>query len=172
MRKVLLKYFTEELFADISTRCLLAANAATAAGKSVQHDVSDALDDGNRELIGNTVSRLLFECMNILYPFCKTPVRRCRRHGADDNTAQDVEAYEIELTFPYERSETEVQQLKRCMNDYIVYKCTAEWLALTLPDTGQWQTWEQKAQEARDELATALVLPLRPRKLRVKPHFY
>lgn len=172
MKKVILRYFTEELFADISTRCTLAANAAGAAGLSIQHDAHDVLDDGNRELVMNIMSRLLFECMNILYPFCKTPVRTCRGNGADDNRAQDADAYEIELTFPYERSETEVQQLKRCMNDYIMYKCTAEWLALTLPDTGQWQTWEQKAQEVRDQLATVLVLPLRPRTLKVRPHFY
>jgi len=171
-RKVILRFFADELFADISTRCTLAANAATAAGRNVQHDVSDVLDDGNRELMTNTVSRLLFECMSILYPFCKTPVRRCHRNGTDDNMAQDADAYEIELDFPYERSETEVQLLKHCVNSYIVYKCVAEWLAATLPDTGQWQTWEQKAQEARDELATALVLPLRPRRMRVRPHFY
>lgn len=172
MRKVILKYFAEELLADISTRCTLAANAAGATGRTIQHDALDVLDDGNREVIMNTVSRLLFECMNILYPFCKTPVRHCRGNGSDDNMSQDVDAYEIELTFPYERSETEVQQLKRCMNDYIVYKSTAEWLALTLPDTGQWQTWEQKAQEVRDELTTVLVLPLKPRTLRVRPYFY
>lgn len=167
MRKVLLRYKTEELFADLSVRCGIAADAASLGGRDV-HNTRDVLDDGNREVLENTLSRLMYECTNILYPFCKTPVRG----GVRVNDIDETECYEVEMVFPYERSETEVEEMRRTLQEYVVLKCLAEWLALTLPDTGQWQTWETKAQETRDRLATVLVLPMRPRTLRVRPRFY
>lgn len=171
MKRIELKFFTEELFADISTLCAQAADAVSADGRDTHH-AKDALDDGNREVIVNIITRLMYECMNILYPFCKEPVRSRRSEAGDSDRADGAEAYVVVLSFPYERSETEVQRMKSLVHGYITYKCTAEWLALTLPDTGQWQTWEQKAQDMREQLTMTLVLPLRPRTVRVRPRFY
>lgn len=171
MKRIELNYITEELLVDISGRCWLAADAAETGGMKDVHNMRDVVDDGNREIILNIMSRVMYESMNILYPFCKTPIKTLRKTVSDDNRTEEAEVYVITLNFPYERSETEVQEMKRCIHDYVVYKCFAEWLALTMPES-QWQVWEQKAQEVRDRLTTVLVLPLRPRTVRVRPYFY
>lgn len=163
-----LRLLTEELFADISTRCLLAAKAAKGMGKDGVADTADVLDDGNREVVRNIMSRLVAECVAMLHPFAK---RHARRVPIDDRV-DEVDEYVVELSFPMERGETEMLHLLRCAHDYVVYKCLAEWLALTLPDTGQWQAWEQKAQDVREELAAALARPLRPGALHIRPRFY
>jgi len=168
MKNTRLTFPTDELLADISMRCLLAANAAKGLGKEDACDTVDVLDDGNREVLVSLVSRLMYECVNLLYPFAKRPMV----NGSHVDRVDEVDAYAMELEFPHKRSETEVLHVRRCVHDYVVYKCLAEWLALTLPDTGQWQLWEQRAQDVREELATALVPPLRPRSLRIRPHFY
>lgn len=171
MKRIEMRFLTEELLADISAICSQAANAAGAGGRDTHH-ARDVLDDGNREVVVSIIKRLAYECMSILYPFCKEPVRSVRADGDDDNRADEAEAYVVALSFPYERSETEAQRMKTLAHGYMTYKCAAEWLALTLPDTGQWQALEQKAQDMREQLTMTLVLPLRPRTARVRPRFY
>jgi len=167
MKKIQLTFYTEELLSDISTYCMASADAVATGGRDV-HNTKDVLDDGNREVVQRIISRQLYECMHILYPFAKAPIRSCYY----DNDTKDVEAYVIELDFPYERNETDVRMLQENIQSYIVYKCLSEWLALTLPETGQWQMWESKAQEQREMITTALVLPLKPMAVRVRPQFY
>lgn len=161
-------YKVESLYADISTICVQARRAAVTANDRDTHDVEDVLDDGNRELIMNTMSRLMYEAMNILYPFCKTPIEKTCLEDEEG----EPEAYVVVLDFPYERSATEVEEVKACIHGYVTYKCAAEWLALTLPDTKQWEICEQRAQDIREQLTTALVLPMRPRIVRIKPRYY
>lgn len=157
----------ENLLADISALCGQAAAAAAAGGRDT-HRTEDVLDDGGRELVAGVMSRLMYESMAVLYPFCKRPVDRRGCDTADEGR----DAYVITLDFPYERSEAGIRRVRGCIHSYVVYKCVAEWLALTLPDTGQWQTWEQKAQDMHGQLTESLVLPLRPKSLRVRQHFY
>lgn len=170
MKRVELKFITSELFADINARCNLAANAAENVSQAERdvHDTRDVLEDGNRETIMGLMQSLVFECMNILYPFAKTPIRNVYH----DNRAHDeIEAFVIVLDFDHERSETEVLQLERLVHDYIVYKTFSEWLALTMPDS-QWQVWERKAQDAKTQITQVLSIPYRPKKLRITPRFF
>lgn len=162
-----LTYYAEELLADISNRCSIAANAVKAGGKSVSSDAVDVLDAGKREMVLGIVERLVFECMNILYPYASCSISS-KRH---DDRPKEVDAYVVTLRFSHGRSETQVAELNRTVHDYVVYKCVAEWIALTMPDA-DWQTWETKAQELRGRIATLLAAPLHPRTLRIKPHLY
>lgn len=155
----------DDLLADIANRLLVTANSI---GKDADTaGTKDALDDGNREIITGLVAKYVYECMNILFPYAKTPVRRCRCDGGNE-----ADVYVIRLTFERERSETQVQELRRLIHDYIVYKCYAEWLEMTLPAANTYTIWEQKAEDTRERIAAVLVLPYEPRKLRVRPHWY
>lgn len=168
MREKTIILETEELVCDISGKLSLVAQARRSADEEADtHAVEDILDDGNRELLENMVCRLVYEVMNLLYPFARTPVRG----GMVSDRAQETERYEISLSFPHERSETQVRELCATVHEYIVDKSVAEWLSLTLPDS-DWQIWEEKAQTLRERIAAILVSPLRPRTLRVRPHFF
>lgn len=170
MRDSVIRLHTEELVCDIAGKLALLAGAARGKDTDTEvdtHTVEDVLDDGNRELLENMVCRLVYEVMNLLYPFARTP----QRGGVVDNKAHGVERYEIWLSFPYERSETQVRELCATAHEYIVDKCVAEWLSLTWPDSN-WQEWEEKAQIQRERISAVLVVPLRPRRLRVTPHPY
>jgi len=169
MKRAEIKILTSEIFAEMNTRCTLAANAAQnlSQGECDVHDTRDIVDDGNRETILGIIARLAFECMNILYPFAKTPIKSVYH----DNSVQDVEAYVIVLDFDRERSETQVLYLDRLIHDYIVYKAFSEWLATTMPDS-QWQVWEQKALDARKDITQVLSIPYRTKRVRITPHFY
>ena len=160
---------TEELYADIANRLTLTADSMEAQGGDTDlSNTKDALDDGNREIVTGLIARFVYECMNIMYPYAKTPIRECRR---DDNS-DEVEAYAVALTFERMRSETCLCQLARLMHDYIVYKCYAEWLAMTMPVSNIHAMWEQKAADVREQIATTLVLPYEPKRLRIRPHWY
>lgn len=166
MRQTTIRLKGEELLADISGRLSLLAKAyRTEDGDT--HDTEDALDDGNREMVLNTMARLFYETTNLLHPFAKLPVSG----WPADNSPQGADEYAIFLQFPYERSEGQVQELSRSVHEYIVTKCVAEWLSLTLPQS-DWQSWERKAQQTRERIGGLLVTPLRPERLRVRPHFF
>lgn len=166
MRQTTIRLSGEELLADISGRLSLLAKAyRTEDGDT--HDTEDALDDGNREMVQNTVARLFYETANLLYPFCKSPLRS----PTADGRARGADEYVLLLQFPYERSEGQVRELAPCVHDYIVQKCVAEWLSLTLPQS-DWQTWEQRAQQTRERIGELLVTPLNPKRLRVRPHLF
>lgn len=167
MKHTTLTFFLDDLLVDISNRCSVAANTVKAGGKETSSDAEGVLDNGNRELVLGNIERLMFECMNILAPYASCSIVG-RRH---DNHPKEVEAYALTLCFAHERSDTQVRELNRTVHDYVVYKCTAEWIAMTLPDAA-WQTWENKALELRDRIVTVLATPLYPRTLRIKPHLY
>lgn len=156
----------DELLSDVANRLLVTADSI--GGDAETHNTKDALDEGNRETVTGLVAKYVYECMNILFPYAKTPVRRCR--CGDDGNEADV--YVVRLTFERERSETQVQELRRLIHDYIVYKCYAEWLEMTLPAANTYTIWEQKAEDTRQRIASVLVLPYEPKKLRVKPYWY
>lgn len=156
----------DDLLADIANRLLVTANSMD--NDADTHNTKDALDEGNREVITGLVAKYVYECMNILFPYAKTPIRRCR--CGDGGNEADV--YIIRLTFERERSETQVQELRRLIHDYIVYKCYAEWLEMTLPAANTYTIWEQKAEDTRQRIASVLVLPYEPKKLRVRPYWY
>ena len=125
---------TEELYADIANRLTLTADSMEAQGGDTDlSNTKDALDDGNREIVTGLIARFVYECMNILYPYAKTPIRECRR---DDNS-DEVEAY-----------------------------------AVALPVSNIHAMWEQKAADVREQIATTLVLPYEPKRLRIRPHWY
>lgn len=154
------------MLADIANRLLVTTNSMD--NDVDTHNTKDVLDEGNQEVIMGMVSRQMYECMNILFPYAKTPVRRCR--CGDGGNEADV--YIIRLTFERDRSETQVQELRRLIHDYIVYKCYAEWLEMTLPAANTYTIWEQKAEDTRQRIASVLVLPYEPRKLRTRPYWY
>lgn len=156
----------DDLLADIANRLLVTANSMD--NDADTHNTKDALDEGNQEVIMGMVSRQMYECMNILFPYAKTPIRRCR--CGDGGNEADV--YIIRLTFERERSETQVQELRRLIHDYIVYKCYAEWLEMTLPAANTYTIWEQKAEDTRQRIASVLVLPYEPKNLWVRPYWY
>ena len=156
----------DDLLVDIANRLLVTANSMD--NDADTHNTKDVLDEGNQEVIMGMVSRQMYECMNILFPYAKTPIRRCR--CGDGGNEADV--YIIRLTFERERSETQVQELRRLIHDYIVYKCYAEWLEMTLPAANTYTIWEQKAEDTRQRIASVLVLPYEPKNLRVRPYWY
>lgn len=166
MKESVIRLHTEELVADIGGRLSLVA-ASLRGDDGDTHTTEDVMDDGNREIVENIICRLVYEVMNILYPFARSPLQG----GVVNDRSQAVDSYEIRLSFPRERSETQVRELCATVHEYIVDKCVAEWLSLTLPQSG-WQVWEEKAQTLRERIATLLVHPLHPRRLRVRPHFY
>ena len=133
------------------------------------HTTKDVLDDGNKEIVNNLVARHVYDCVGCLYPYSKTPIERCKRRREANN---DVDAYVIRLTFEHDRSETSIQQLQRLIHDYIVYRCYAEWLAMTVPQAGTYTMWENKAEEIREQITTVLVPPYNAKRLRVRPHWY
>lgn len=167
MKHTTLTYHLEELLLDISNRCLIAAKAVKADGNSIANDAFDVLDDGNREIVLGIIERLMFECMNILFPYASCSIDS-RKHC---NRPKEVQAYAMTLRFSHERSETQVMELNRTVHDYVVCKVVAEWMAMALPNAN-WQKWETKAQELRERIVTVLATPLYPRTLRIKPHLY
>ena len=165
-RDIVLK--TDELLTDIADRLSLTADGFSPAGDADVHNTKDVLDDGNREIVLGLIARYVAECMNILYPYAKTPlIRECAGDRPDC-----PQAYVIRLTFDRMGSETCIRQLVRCVHDYIVYKCYAEWLEITLPLSNLHTLWEQKAADVREQIVTLLVLPYEPKSLRVRPRWY
>ena len=162
--------YANDLYADIANRLTLTADSMEAQTEGADlHTAKDAMDDGNKDTIDNLVARHVFDCINLLYPYSKTPIKRCRHNRESENEA---EAYVIHLTFEHPRSETSIQLLQRLIHDYIVYKCYAEWLAMTVPQAGTYTLWEEMAESVRGQIATALVLPYDARRLRIRPHWY
>lgn len=161
-RKVMV-FHKDELLADIAGNCEVVA--MTAQGD--RHIVQDVLDDGNRELVERSMARSFSECVTLLYPYAKCLMGSHRK----DNKLEDVVAYEMVLDFENLRSETKLEHLKNCIHDYIVYKAVAGWLAKSLPEANAGD-WEEKAANLREQVATALVLPYAPARLRIKPHWY
>lgn len=162
--------YANDLYADITNRLTLTADSMEAQAVNADlHTVKDVIDDGNKEIIDNLVARHVFDCVNLLYPYSKTPIERCRHNRENKNEA---EAYIIHLTFERSRSETSIQLLQRLIHDYIVYKCYAEWLAITVPQAGTYTMWEGKAESVREQIVTALVLPYDARQLQIRPHWY
>lgn len=162
--------YANDLYADIANRLTLTADSMEAQTEgSDLHTAKDAMDDGNKDTIDNLVARHVFDCINLLYPYSKTPIERCRHNRESEN---ETEAYVIHLTFEHPRSETSIQLLQRLIHDYIVYKCYAEWLAMTVPQAGTYTMWENKAEEIREQITTVLVPPYNAKRLRVRPHWY
>lgn len=162
--------YANDLYADIANRLALTADSMEAQGGNADlHTVKDAMDDGNKDIIDSLVARHVFDCINLLYPYSKTPIEHCRHYRKNENEA---EAYVIHLTFEHPRSETSIQMVQRLIHDYIVYKCYAEWLAMTVPQVGTYTLWEEKAESVRGKIATALVPPYDARQLKIKPHWY
>ena len=162
--------YANNLYADIANRLTLTADSMEAQTEGADlHTAKDAMDDGNKDTIDNLVARHVFDCINLLYPYSKTPIERQRRDRESENEA---EAYIIHLTFERPRSETSIQLLQRLIHDYIVYKCYAEWLATTVPQAGTYTMWEGKAESVREQIVTALVLPYDARQLQIRPHWY
>lgn len=166
MYSVEIDIMQDDLLADIANRLKLAAESA--GSDADLHNVTDVLDDGNREIVTGLIARYMYETMNILHPFARVPVRRCGRGRADD----DADVYSITLTFGHGRSETQIQQLERLIRDYVVYRCLAEWLEMTMPGANTYTVWEQKAEDAKEQIGTCLVLPYSQKQLRVRPHWY
>lgn len=154
------------LLAEIANRLKLAADSA--GSDADLHSITDVLDDGNREIVTGLIARYMYETMNILHPFAKTPVRKYRKESDDDA----VEVYGIRLVFEHERSETQIQQLERLIKDYVVYRCFAEWLEMTMPGANTYMTWERKAEDVKEQIEDCLALPYSPRQLRVRPCWY
>ena len=162
--------YANDLYADIANRLTLTADSMEAQTEGADlHTAKDAMDDGNKDTIDNLVARHVFDCINLLYPYSKTPIKRCRHNRESENEA---EAYVIHLTFEHPRSETSIQLLQRLIHYYIVYKCYAEWLAMTVPQAGTYTLWEEMAESVRVQIATALVPPYDARRLRIRPHWY
>lgn len=162
--------YANDLYADIANRLTLTADSMEAQTEGADlHTAKDAMDDGNKDTIDNLVARHVFDCINLLYPYSKTPIKRCRHNRESENEA---EAYVIHLTFEHPRSETSIQLLQRLIHDYIVYKCYAEWLEMTLPAANTYTIWEKKAEDTRQRIASVLVLPYESKKLRVRPYWY
>lgn len=156
------------IMADTANRLALVADSIPADGSQNTHHTKDILDEGNADIAKGLVKRFVFECMDLLYPYTKTPMRRIRR--SDSN--EDICAYVIHLTFERPRSETSLQRLARLVHDYVVYKCMSEWLDMTEHASKAAGTWVDKADEVREQIATTLALPYNPKTLRVKPRWY
>lgn len=161
--------YANDLYADIANRLALTAESMEAQTDADLHTTKDVLDDGNKEIVNNLVARHVYDCVGCLYPYSKTPIERCKRRREANN---EVDAYVIRLTFEHDRSETSIQQLQRLIHDYIVYRCYAEWLAMTVPQAGTYTMWENKAEEIREQITTVLVPPYNAKRLRVRPHWY
>ncbi|MCF0203266.1 MAG: hypothetical protein HUK08_07875 [Bacteroidaceae bacterium] len=168
-----IKIYTEELLQEISDRLTVSAES-NSIGDIQRDTLRDITEDGNRDIITRLVHRLMFGVYDLLFPFAKEPIepQKFTELRGRDNIQRDVEAFIISLDFPFERSEISLKQLKENVHSYVVYKCVAEWMALAMPDNSQWQIWEQKANETRDIVVTSLVKPMRPKRLKVKPHYY
>lgn len=163
-----LRLNNEDMLAEIANRLTVTADSMEAQAPADLHNTKDVLDDGNMDIIQRLITRFVGECVDILYPFTKTPLSIIRGNANPDV----IDEYVILLSFNDMRSETQVQNLKNLIYNYVVYRCYAEWLAMTMPHSRQYQLWEEKAQEVRENIVTALAMSYSPRRLRIKPHFY
>lgn len=160
----------DRLLDEVSNRLSLMAESVEAQSQGATFKATkDVLNEGNREILQGILMRHIYDSVNVLYPYCKTPARR--RHVADEQD-EVCGIYTLTLVYDDELSETSISQLREAIKAYVVYKCQSEWLAMTMPNTQMYVLWEQKAQEAREQIATTLVQPYHPKRLKVTPRFY
>lgn len=158
----------EDLLADINGKVTMLAAGQREAGQATDtHNAEDTDDDGNREILLGMIGRLVYETANMLFPWT-----HCQVASEYDNKPCETSHYRLLLRMGgHERGGTQMAELTATVHEYIVDKCVAEWLSLTLPNA-DWSVWESKASDLRERIVGVIALPIRPRELRVKPHFF
>ena len=160
---------TDDMLVEIANRLTVIADSIEAQNPADLHNTKDVLDDSNREIVQNIITGYVHECMDILFPFVKTPVRKCCKKT---EYPDEIDKYVIVLSFNVMRSDTQIHHLQRLIRSYIVYKSCAEWLEMTLPKENIHQICENKSQIIRQQIVTALAVPFNASRIRIKPHWY
>lgn len=116
-----------------------------------RHQVQDICEDGNIDRVTRVLGLAYTECLETLYPYAKMPVHN---DTARINHLNEWSDYNFYLLLPDDFSETTVSFLKEQINEYMVCRVLADWLSITKPSAAP--NWENKAENAKTEIANAL----------------
>lgn len=153
----------EALLYDIANYAFVEGDIMATDNLHAQHQTQDIIAKGNIERVNRVLSLSHAECIEMLYPYSKKPLR------SDyylDNSDLAPDYYEIEVKFPKGFSSTTADLLVRLVHEYMVCRVVADWMSITNPSS--YETWQRKVEDSGNKIRNSLTNRRAPilRKLR------
>lgn len=154
--KVPFTFLREQLLYQISNRAYV--ESSVMPDGPAKRQVADIIQDGNIDIVNETMEMAVNECKEILYPFTKTEISgdKC------DNEPKAPDSYTIEANFPETFSQTTIDLLADQLNSYIVCRVLSDWLSKTYPESVP--KWDEKIERLKAGIRTTL--SIRRKKIR------
>ena len=147
-----LHFLRRELLDDIKQFAFVEADLMSDDGIHAKHQTFDIVEDGNIERVTRVLSLAFSECVEILYPYTKTPVEELEVR--DDTLISDID-YKIEMHVPGTYSKTTCDLLEKYIHEFLVCSALADWFSITKPEASV--NWKHKAEEAKDGIRGAKI---------------
>lgn len=135
---------------DISNYCSVEADLLGDNDEHARHQVYDVCEDGNRDRVSRVLQLAHRECIQMLYPYCDTPVKP----QYYDNLIDESDEYVIRITFPKDFNDSSVKLLKEMLHEYMVCRVVADWLSIVKPSSQA--NWEDKLSQLRTKIPISL----------------
>ena len=151
-RNIELHFLRNELLDDIRQYAYIEADMMPDDNIHAKHQTFDIAEDGNIDRVTRVLSLVFSQCVEILYPYTKTPVEEVEVRN--DVLVSDVE-YIISMSVPDTFSKTTCDLLEKYIHEFLVCSALADWFSITKPEASA--NWRQKSEDAKDGIRGAKI---------------
>lgn len=163
-RQAVIEIRRDEILYDVANIAYVEGDIAKTDDSHGKHQVQDIVEDGNRDRVSRIASLAIAKCVELLYPYSRTPVEDFESR---DNLPDESETWEIWLNLPADVSSTTITYISRLVHEYIVCRILWDWLSITnIYNKESASMWRVKLEEIEEELKNSVMS--RYRKIRRK----
>lgn len=152
--QVTLTFKRSELLYDARNMAYVEGDIIPTADEHDRHQIVDIGEDGNADRVARVIGLIMAEVRELLFPYTKTPIGT---HEQEDDALETPEKYVVEMKVPRDFSETTIDLMEKYIHEYIVCRVLQDWMSITnLKNPNSATTWQMKAQEAKEQIASTL----------------
>lgn len=134
-KTIVMRFLKTELHYDIANRAYVEGDvmdpSSNPRNDHAQHQVMDAVQDGNVDTVTRSLDIAHAECEEILYPYTCDPVTNPKTE-TDDALTERTE-YVIAMRVPPAFSDTTISLMSKLIHEYMVCQALYDWFRITLP---------------------------------------
>lgn len=164
-KSVTLIFKREEILYDVQNNTYIETDVSETTNEHVKHQMRDVAQFGNVDRVTRVLNLAYQESLEMLYPYTKTEIEDEQK--PINNILTEPQEYVFELTLPETFSSTTLLYIKELLHNYFVYRVLADWTSIVNPPAQP--KWEEKKEETRYKIKTALVSRLKALRRKLKP---
>lgn len=141
--------YRQELIYDIENQAYILGDLLPEEQQHTRHIIQDICQGGNLDRTTRIIDLAVFECIQALHPFVKTP----NDLETGNDAYQAKTEYKFKLDLPESFPKSIFESLPSCLHEYIVWRVLGDWTSSVLPQ--QYLMCLQKMEHAKSNIDLA-----------------